>query len=636
MQPSYDDLRAGFGQPPVEYSPVPFWFLNEALEDGRLAWQLRQMHSQHVDAAIMHPRPGLVTEYLSEAFWHALRTCVDTAKTLGMRVWAYDEYPWASGIAGGRVPDADPEYVMRSLDLLATEVAGPQALEWAVAPHLVGLSAAPVAGGQAIDAGGIVDLRPFVDGRTLRWQVPAGAWRVMAVVQRHGLTTFDDHYGTQHWTDLMNGEAIDLFIRLTHEEYKRRFGPELGGTLWAMFTDEPPSTFPAWGVKVSARFRELKGYALELYLPLLWYDGGPRTAKIRCDYFDVTSGLYEEAFFARCGEWCAANGIDFAGHLLLEENLVLNTRFMGDAFRQLRHLQIPGIDWIFPGRIPSSTPKLAQSIAHCYGRERAMSETFALAGWAADMQWMRWQMQWEYVHGINLLVPHAFFYSISENVPIPQAPDNLGYRWHDCPPSMFFQQPYWRHYYQFADLTRRTGYLLSQGTHVAQVAVLYPITSVWADFGLADGWLRGLHANVYDLPGTWMTPDRHSQGPAAVVTDSCYRAIIENLRERGVDLDILDDDTLARTTCEDGRLQAGPESFDLLVLPAVRTIRRATLERIAAFWRAGGTVVALRCLPGRLHGSRRRRPRHRRPRAGDLGRPGHGRRADSYGRGPKG
>ena len=396
----------------------------------------------------------------------------------------------------------------------------------------------------------------------------------------------------------MNGEAIDLFIRLTHEEYKQRFGPELGGTLWAMFTDEPPSTCPAWGVKVSARFRELKGYALEPYLPLLWYDGGPLTAKIRCDYFDVTSGLYEEAFFARCGEWCAANGIDFAGHLLLEENLVLNTRFMGDAFRQLRHLQIPGIDWIFPGRIPSSTPKLAGSIAHCYGRERAMSETFALAGWAADMQWMRWQMQWEYVHGINLLVPHAFFYSISENVPIPQAPDNLGYRWHDCPPSMFFQQPYWRHYYQFADLTRRTGYLLSQGTHVAQVAVLYPITSVWADFGLADGWLRGLHADVYDLPGTWMTPDRHLEGPAAVVTDSCYRAIIENLRERGVDLDILDDDTVLRTACEDGRLRTGPETFDLLILPAVRTIRRATLERIATFWRAGGTVVALRCLPG--------------------------------------
>ena len=145
MPPTYDDLRAGFGRPPVEYSPVPFWFLNEALEDGRLAWQLRQMHEQHVDAAIMHPRPGLVTEYLSEDFWHALRTCVDTAQALGMRVWAYDEYPWASGIAGGRVPAADPDYVMRGLDLLATKVAGPQALAWAVAPNLVGLSAAPVA-----------------------------------------------------------------------------------------------------------------------------------------------------------------------------------------------------------------------------------------------------------------------------------------------------------------------------------------------------------------------------------------------------------------------------------------------------------------------------------------------------------
>jgi len=597
--PDLSDLHAGFAHPPVEYSPIPFWFLNEVLEEDRLRYQLRQMHAQHVQGAVLHPRPGLVTEYLSEEFWQALGACVDEAKALGMRLWAYDEYPWASGIAGGRVPAANPDFIRRHLELLSTDVQGPQDLEWA-APggrELVALSAAPVIDGERVDAARLVDLRPCVANRRLRWSVPPGSWRLMGVVQRRGWTVCGDHYGSEAWTDLTNADAVDLFIQLTHEEYKKRLGPDLGQTVWAMFTDEPPSTFPAWGLKVAAAFRARHGYAIEPYLPLLWYDGGPETARVRCDYYDTIAALYEEAFFARCGRWCAEQGLDFSGHLLLEENLILNTRFMADAFRQLRHLHIPGIDWIFPGRIPSSVPKLAQSVAHCYGRSRVMSETFALAGWAADMQWMRWQMQWEYVHGVNLLVPHAFFYSISDTVPIPQAPDNLGYRWHDCPPSMFFRQPYWRHYHHFADLTARTGYLLSQGTHVAQCAVLYPITSVWADYRLADGWLRSLHANVYDLPGTWMTADKLEQGPAAVVTDSCYRAIIEGLREHGRDLDVLDDDTLQRAGVEDGRLAVGEERFPALILPAVHTIRRATLEQAAAFWRQGGTVIALRCLP---------------------------------------
>lgn len=589
-------LTEAFRHPPLEHGPVPFWFLNEVLEPKRLAWQMRQMHEQHVDATVLHPRPGLVTEYLSPAFWDAIGACVSTARELGMRVWLYDEYPWASGIAGGRVPDACYDYVMKNMDLISTIVNGPRELTWPLPRDVVSLSAAPVRG-SGIDDAQLIDLTSLAKSQQFTWQVPPGTWRLVAVLARNGLTTFDDPYGVQRWADLTNPDGVELFIKLTHEEYKARFSDEFGKTIWGVFTDEPPSTFPAWGVHVPKRFRELKGYELSSILPLLWFDGGPNTIKARCDYLDVVSRCYEEAFFKRTGEWCAANGLELGGHLLLEENLVLNTRFMTHAFRQLRHLQIPGIDWIFPGRIPAYVPKFAASIAHNYGRKRALCETFALAGWAKDMQWMRWQTQWQFVHGIDLLVPHAFFYSISDTVPIPPAPDNIGYRWYDCPPSMFYQQPYWRHYHCFADLTARSSYLLTRGHHVAQAAVFYPITSVWADFNLSDGWLRGVHANALDVPGTWMTADKLEDGPAAVITDSCYRSLIDNLRERQLDVDILDDDTILRALIIDGALQVNDERFATFILPATRTMHRATLDKLAEFWRQGGTLIALRCLP---------------------------------------
>jgi hypothetical protein len=594
---TFAQLVSAFQRPPVEHSPVPFWFLNEVLEPDRLAWQLGQMHEQHVDAVVLHPRPGMVTEYLSPDFWRAIEACVRTAKELGMHVWLYDEYPWASGIAGGRVPAASSDYVMKNMDLIANDVIGPNDLDWPLPRYIVSLSAAPVISTTVIDPERMVDLTPFVTAGHLRWHVPDGTWRIMAVIVRRGLTTFDDPYGTQFWADLTNPEGVELFMKLTHEEYLARFGSEFGKTIWGVFTDEPPSTFPAWGVNVPKRFRELKGYELSTILPLLWYDGGPRTAVARCDYFETVARCYEEAFFARTGAWCEEHGLELGGHLLLEENLILNTRFMTDAFRQLRHLQFPGIDWIFPGRIPAYVPKLAASIAHNYGRKRVLSETFALAGWAADMQWMRWQTQWEFVNGIDLLVPHAFFYSISDTVPIPPAPDNIGYRWYDCPPSMFYQQPYWRHYHCFADLEARSSYLLSRGTHVAQAAVYYPIESVWADFALSDGWLRGVHANALDVPGTWMTADKLEQGPAAVITDSCYRAIIDGLRERNLDVDIVDNDSVLRAEVSEGSLHFCQEQFQVLILPAVHTIRRTTLAKLAEFWRSGGVLIALRSLP---------------------------------------
>jgi len=589
-------LAEAFRRPPLEHGPLPFWFLNEVLEPQRLAWQMNQMHAQHVDAAILHPRPGLVTEYLSPEFWEAIGACISSARELGMRVWLYDEYPWASGIAGGRVPDASNDYVMKTMDLISNEVSGPSEITWPLPRDVVSLSAAPVRG-SGIDETQLIDLTTLAKGKRFSWQVPAGTWRVMAVLVRNGLTTFDDPYGVQRWADLTNPDGVDLFIKLTHEEYKTRFGDEFGKAVWGVFTDEPPSTFPAWGVHVPKRFRELKGYEMSSILPLLWFDGGPKTAVARCDYFDVVSRCYEEAFFARTGEWCSANGLELGGHLLLEENLILNTRFMTHSFRQLRHLQIPGIDWIFPGKIPAYVPKFAASIAHNYGRQRALCETFALAGWARDMQWMRWQTQWQFVHGVDLLIPHAFFYSISDTVPIPPAPDNIGYRWYDCPPSMFYQQPYWRHYHCFADLTARTSYLLTRGTHVAQAAVFYPITSVWADFNLGDGWLRGVHANALDVPGSWMTADKLEDGPEAVITDSCYRSLIDNLREHNLDVDILDDDTIEKAALGRGTLKVNQERFETFILPAVRTIHRGTMAKLAEFWRSGGTLIALRCLP---------------------------------------
>jgi hypothetical protein len=70
---------------------------------------LDEFKKQGSRQVFIHPRPGLVTEYLSDEWFELYRYSVDKARELGMKVWIYDENSYPSGFAGGHVPDQMPE-----------------------------------------------------------------------------------------------------------------------------------------------------------------------------------------------------------------------------------------------------------------------------------------------------------------------------------------------------------------------------------------------------------------------------------------------------------------------------------------------------------------------------------------------
>ena len=70
----------------------------------------------------IHPRPGLITEYLSENWFELYQYTVEKGKELGMDVWIYDENSYPSGFAGGHVPDEMPESYNQGQGLEMTKV----------------------------------------------------------------------------------------------------------------------------------------------------------------------------------------------------------------------------------------------------------------------------------------------------------------------------------------------------------------------------------------------------------------------------------------------------------------------------------------------------------------------------------
>ncbi|MCX6620882.1 MAG: glycosyl hydrolase, partial [Acidobacteria bacterium] len=192
--------------------------------------------------------------------------------------------------------------------------------------------------------------------------------------------------------------------------------------------------------------------------------------------------------------------------------------------------------------------------AHLYERPRTWLEGFYGSGWgtsSADVVDATWR---NFAMGHNLLTLHGLYYSTH------------GGWWEWAPPCNHFRMPYWANMGEFLRASERLSYLLSQGRHRADVAILYPVAAVEA--GLS--------------------------GKEAV---SAAFSLGEHLYGKGIDFDFMDFESLARSQAKGGELQVAGESYRVLVLPSMRAVRHSTLERARDFARSGGIVVALGALP---------------------------------------
>ena len=96
--------RELFQNPPVEYSSAPFWVWNDMMTDEMVISTLHDLYSQGIRQVFIHPRPGLMTPYLSNEWFRLWEVALKEAKRLGIKVWIYDENSYPSGFAGGLVP----------------------------------------------------------------------------------------------------------------------------------------------------------------------------------------------------------------------------------------------------------------------------------------------------------------------------------------------------------------------------------------------------------------------------------------------------------------------------------------------------------------------------------------------------
>jgi hypothetical protein len=160
----------------------------------------------------------------------------------------------------------------------------------------------------------------------------------------------------------------------------------------------------------------------------------------------------------------------------------------------------------------------------------------------------------------------------------------------------------------FNDYIGRLGLLLSQGKHVADVAVYYPILTMW-------GSLTPTQKTTWEPPDPMRTetalPFVKSEElyltshiipysadlPDARRVDAAFGEVARELLASQTDFDFVDDQAILESKPINNKLQIAGESFGCLLLPETRIIPLATYQRIDDFVNNGGKLVVFGQFP---------------------------------------
>ncbi len=548
------DVLPGFRNPPPGYGQAPFWWwTGDPLDEDRLLWQIEQLHEKGISGMQVNyaheDTPGWPTyaaepELFSDKWWEIWEfvagQCSKRGMGIGLSGYIID---WPNGKSLiSRIIYSDPEIQGRELIVAKkARVEHGQAVTLELPADTVAVRAYPL-GKKGIKPTGDVDLVDSIQDGKLNWMPSEGAWEIWIFTAARKPGTLNPIHPLsgqrviegffQRFQNHAPGKSAARLNYFFHDELK--FG--VGDRIW---TDDLPEVF-----------RQREGYDLFEALPAMFQDVGPRTVKYRLDFMDVKMELAQERYFIPIFQWHWSRGKIYGCD---QGSRGRNPMEFGDYFSAVRWYTAPGHDTP-GGKADLIKGKVSSSIAQLYRRPRVWLEGYHSLGWGATPERLMQATCENYVYGCNLLNLHGLYYTTH------------GSFWEWAPPCYHFRMPYWDHMDVFFKYFERLSYLMSQGVHLCDVAVMYPVSPGQAQLGGREATATAFAAGT-------------------------------KLFQNGYDFIFVDFESLARAEVRDGRLHVSDASYRILVLPAMRAVRWSTLEKAREFFRQGGIVIAVGALP---------------------------------------
>ena len=568
-----------------------FWHHGES--GGRILDEIRQMHVNGIDSFIVESRPH--PDFLGPAWWSDLRFIIQQAKSRGMKVWVFDDSVFPSGFAAGKIAKHYPELVKVFVKQEYIDAFGPlKGSSFKINAWLKNAEQVlKVVVGRYDDTTGLIipesleDVTEKVFDGTLYWDVPAGQWRIFIFIR----TPYGEEEVTNGYLNPLDPKSVRAFIDIVYEAHYVEFKDEFGKTFSGFYCDEPRmGNCPSYEVQIGnpkivlpycdnliSMLSEAFGSDINHLLPYLWSsEKGDLASRVCYTYMDVVSKLYAKNFTKQIGDWCCARGVKMIGHVIEDNGAHARLGYgNGHFFRSIRGQQYSGFDiilqvWpeITSGKFKSpfgvldadffywGLAKMATSEGHIDPKKQGTTvcEAFGAYGWQEGLKLMKWLTDHICVRGANFIIPHAF------------SPKNFPDS--DCPPHFYAggHNPQFRYFHVWADYANRVCHLLTDGKHVAPVAVVYHAEAEWA--------------GDYEP----------------------FEKTVKTLALRQIDCDVIPIDTLVDSKMSkviDGKLSVNLEIYSTVVIPYSQAIPYVFAKQLVSMANEGLQIIFIKEYPQR-------------------------------------
>ena len=560
---------------------LPLWHTNGELSDEIINEIFEVGQRNGFGGITFLPLTKTTPKYLSDDYLTQYGKALDLADRLGMKVVFYDDVDFPSGTAGGRLKEQFPDSTLKRLDKVEWKVQGPAPFaekspiplaEKALYGKPAGVLQAAVA--MNMETYERVNIRDHVaDDGTVTWDVPEGTWKVflfVCVADKRGLV------------DYMSPSAVRNFFSLTYDRIYELFPEHFGTTIRASFFDDITNTQTEgarnWALEFNDKYRELWGVDPELDYPALFYPIGDATPSARYRLWTTRNRLFADGYISMARQWRVDRGLDMISTGHPQGPYVIQPVDMpGDAIASHKGSDAVLFDSIHYYGHGRDGFKLPTSAAFNYDFPLCFVEIYGnYRDNSFNPRTMYRSAMEIFARGGNLLLPHGI--------------------WTDpatvyIPPEISWRNPKLEGFLpSYGNFVSRCSLTLQGGRHVADFGVLYPVDNLKAFFHFQFGFITGDHSSAVLIPRETDYLAIGSEFSTRLWRDFTF--LHPQVFDEKCSIEKNGDQTVLRLNNV-----ANWEEYQTIVLTGADVISLANLEKVLAFYEAGGRVLATTRLP---------------------------------------
>ena len=393
----------------------------------------------------------------------------------------------------------------------------------------------------------------------------------------------------------LDGEAVKRYLDHFSDAMPFNRGT-LKGKIRAAFCDSFELEGNNWTRDMLEEFEKRMGYSLYPYLPYVIVRTGGMgepvrepygcnfsdevkrdvIERVRHDFWQVQTELFKENFIDVFNDWCHRNGllsrVQAYGHQLhpIESSMYLDIPECESWIHDgIGRVMAP--NQYLSGRGYSMVNKFVSSGAWLAGRGIVSCEEQTNVGciFMTSLEEVKVTGDRSNLSGVNHSVLHGFNYT-------PPQEDFFG--WIQFGTYFNEHNTWWPFVRSWTDYKARVSAMLQNSTYRADIAILPPLEDLWSKEGMQRDPYPGITYPAY--------------------ANDLWEAMMQS----GNGCDYVSENIICQSRTNGGMLRFGQRSYRTLLLMEVESLKPETAERIAAFVKAGGQVIAIGKTPHKSAG----------------------------------